>query len=343
VLSNAEVSNIQSASGTTLYTNNCNLLVAQVAGDNNPTSVSGNVKVKVWIESTTSNYVSRHYEITPDNNATSATGRVTLYFTPQDFNQFNAVNAIKLPATPLDEGSKANLLIEKFPGVSSNGTGLPDSYSGSGLTIDPDDAAIVWNTNRSRWEVSFDVTGFSGFFIKTQANTLPLTLISFTGIRNNSISQLKWETANENQVNYFELERSADGNIYSTVKQIAAKNGSSQQYHYDDHISFSGLMRYRLKMVDIDGTITYSKIVLLKDQGTALVSLYPNPAHNKLWLESGDASIRGTQAVIVNAAGAVQLRFVITAYPQPVDISALKSGIYFVQLANGSVMKFIKE
>jgi hypothetical protein len=243
----------------------------------------------------------------------------------------------------LDEGSKANLLIEKFPGVSSNGTGLPDSYSGSGLTIDPDDAAIVWNTNRSRWEVSFDVIGFSGFFIKTQATTLPLTLISFTGIRNNSISQLKWETANENQVNYFELERSADGNIYSTVKQIAAKNGSSQQYHYADHISFSGVMRYRLKMVDIDGTVTYSKIVLLKDPGTALVSLYPNPAHNKLWLESGDASIRGTQAVIVNAAGAVQLRFVITAYPQPVDISALKSGIYFVQLANGSVMKFIKE
>ncbi len=52
---------------------------------------------------------------------------------------------------------------------------------------------------------------------------------------------------------------------------------------------------------------------------------------------------QGTQAVVVNAAGAVQLRFVITGSRQPVDISALNSGIYFVQLANGSIMKFIKE
>jgi hypothetical protein len=343
VLSNAEVSNIQSASGSTLYANNCNLLVAQVAGNNTAAAVSGNVKVKVWIEPSSSNFVRRHYEITPDNNATTATGRVTLYFTQQDFIQFNAVNAIKLPATPFDDALKANLLIEKFAGVSSNGTGLPDSYSGSGLTIDPDDAAIVWNMNRSRWEVSFDVTGFSGFFIKTQPQTLPLQLISFTGERNKGVSQLKWETANESQVAYFELERSADGNAYSVVKKITARNGQSQLYRHDDPVAFSGLMHYRLKMVDIDGTIAYSKIVLLKDQESGDLSLYPNPAHHTLWLESGDAAIRGTRAIVVNTAGAVQLSFVITGSVQPVDISKLNTGIYFVRLANGRVLKFIKE
>ncbi len=293
VFSNAEASNIQSASSLTSYANNCNLLVAQVTGDNTPTAVSGNVKVKVWIEPVQpANYVRRHYEITPDNNGTTATGRVTLFFLQSDFVQFNNVNAVKLPVTPFDDALKPNLLIEKFAGISSNGTGQPDSYTGGGVTINPADVDIVWNMNRSRWEVSFDVTGFSGFFVKTQVQTLPLSLVSFIGLRNNGISQLKWETANENQVAYFELERSADGNVYSAVKRLTARNGQSQRYHYDDPVSFSGLMRYRLKMVDIDGTVTYSKIVLLKDQETAAVSLYPNPAHNKVWLESGDVSIR---------------------------------------------------
>ncbi|QEC43714.1 T9SS type A sorting domain-containing protein [Pseudobacter ginsenosidimutans] len=343
-LGNAEVSNIQSATGLTSYASNCNLLVAQVTGDNSPTSISGNVKVKVWTEFfQPANFVRRHYEITPDNNAATATGRVTLFFTQQDFVQFNNVNAVKLPVTFLDDALKPNLLIEKFAGTSSNGTGLPESYAGRGVTIDPSDVDIVWNSNRSRWEVSFDITGFSGFFVKTQIQTLPLTLISFTGIRESGVSELKWETANENQVAYFELERSAGGNVYSVVTRIPAKNGTSQHYSYYDNYIFTGLMSYRLKMVDIDGTVTYSKIVLLSDKGTTLVSLNPNPAKNRIWIETGDNSLKGSEVVLLNAAGAVQLKFGLQDSRQEIDISMLKTGMYFIRLANDKTIKFVKE
>ena len=343
-LGNSDVTNIQSATGLTSYVNNCNLLVAQIRGDNSPTAVSGNVRVRIWSETVQpANFVRRHYEITPENNASAATGRITLFFLQQDFVQFNNVNALKLPATLFDDALKPNLLIEKFAGTSSNGTGLPDSYAGSGVTIDPADVDIVWNSDRSRWEVSFDVTGFSGFFVKTQSQTLPLTLLSFTGVREEGVSRLKWETANETLVSYFELERSESGNDYSTVVRIPAKNGSTQQYSYDDHYRFSGLRNYRLKMVDIDGTVTYSKIVLLSERESAAVSLYPNPAQNKIWLELSETTLRGTNAIVVNAAGAAQLTFRVLSAKQQVDISVLKSGIYFVRLANGKTIKFVKE
>jgi hypothetical protein len=44
--------------------------------------------------------VQRHYEIAPTNNASTATGRVTLYFTQAEFTNFNndPLSVLDLPA-----------------------------------------------------------------------------------------------------------------------------------------------------------------------------------------------------------------------------------------------------
>jgi hypothetical protein len=67
-----------------------------------------------------------------------------------------------LPTGTADATGKANLRIEKRTGTSSDGTGNINTY-GTASTIDPADADIIWNATTTRWEVSFDVTGFSGF------------------------------------------------------------------------------------------------------------------------------------------------------------------------------------
>ncbi len=148
------------------------------------TPVNGNINSRVWVELTQPiNYAKRHYEIIPDNNPTGATGKITLYFTQLEFTNFNAINTIKLPINGTDAANnKANLLIEKRTGVSSNGTGLPISYptTAAPVTINPADADIFYNSLYSRWEVSFNVTGFGAFFVKTTAAILP-NIYTFTG------------------------------------------------------------------------------------------------------------------------------------------------------------------
>ena len=147
-----------------------NLITTVDATGSNP--ISGTINAKVWIDSTQQPfYVKRHYEITPTTNATTATGRITLYFTQAEFDAFNAVNTKKLPIGATDVTGIANLKIDKRGGTSSNGTGLPITYSGTATAIDPVDADIVWNATGSRWEVTFDVTGFSGFFVGTGSRT----------------------------------------------------------------------------------------------------------------------------------------------------------------------------
>lgn len=148
--------------------------------------ISGNVEVKQWIEPTApSGFVKRHYEINPATDSTTATGKVTLYFTQAEFDAYNAGlsgSTPTLPANSTDATGIANLMIEKRSGHSFNNSGLPNSYAGAKSIIDPVDTDIVWNSTASRWEVSFETTGFGGFFAKTLVLTAPTVAVSSTNI-----------------------------------------------------------------------------------------------------------------------------------------------------------------
>lgn len=334
----------QLVDAATAYGVDCNTLLATVTGDGLTTSVKGNTTAKVWIESQQpAQYVKRHYEITPANNASTATGKVTLYFTQPEFNDFNAVNVVKLPTGPFDITGIANLLIEKKPGSSSDGTGLPGTYPGAAMSINPPDGNIIWNGSRLRWEISFDVTGFSGFFVKTQMQALPLQLISFTGARQSNENKLQWKTAEEVNVSHFELERSSNGTDYIVIKNVAALNGNSQTYYYNDVVNYTGTMYYRLKMVDRDGTFTYSNIVRLSGNEEGFINIYPNPVAGKFSLSFSDHKLFNTEAVITDAKGSAVVRIRIMAQQQQTDISQLAGGIYYIRFANGETKKLIRQ
>ncbi|HEY1200667.1 MAG TPA: T9SS type A sorting domain-containing protein, partial [Niastella sp.] len=173
-LATANTSATKTQTGFTFYNNSCADFIAAVKQTGTISAISGATTARVWLETgQPANYVKRHYEIAPVTNAGAATGRVTLYFTQQEFTDFNAVNSVKLPIDGADAGNnKANLLIEKISSVSNDATGWPGSYGGSATTINPADAGIVWNSTNNRWEVTFETTGFGGFFIKTQSGSL---------------------------------------------------------------------------------------------------------------------------------------------------------------------------
>lgn len=215
----------------TVFVNNCQLLANVISNSNNP--VAGATTTKVWLESNQpSGFVKRHYEITPSNNASTASGRVTLYFTQTEFNDFNRGRPItsQLPSYSDDNYRKPNLLIEKRSGTSNDGTGLPTSYTGAAETINPNDADIVWNRDYSMWEVSFDVTsGFSGFFVKTQENALSVDFGNISASVKNGQLQVNWQTLAETNNKEFIVEASADGKFFKKIGTTPslAKEGNS--------------------------------------------------------------------------------------------------------------------
>jgi hypothetical protein len=158
-----------------------------LASGSNP--VTGPVTNEVRVDSTVqlvngSPYVQRHYDIEPQNNAATATATLTLYFTQKDFDNFNAYpgHGPDLPQHPTDSAGKASLRVYQYHGFSASGQ--PGTYSDSAVVINPADDKIVWDTAALSWKVTFDVQGFSGFFISSVGFTykeVAAPLITVTG------------------------------------------------------------------------------------------------------------------------------------------------------------------
>lgn len=93
---------------------------------------------------------------------------------------------------------------------------------------------------------------------------LPVELISFDGYKEDDKNILIWSTSSEHNSDYFVLERSQDGNIWSHVANISAVGNSIEvnKYIYQD-LRFNGY--YRLFQYDIDGTMTYLGDIALID------------------------------------------------------------------------------
>jgi carboxypeptidase T len=110
--------------------------------------------------------------------------------------------------------------------------------------------------------------------------TLPVTFENFFGkLLSDNTVQLDWEVYMNDQHDYFEVEKSANGTIFKSISRI---NGYPP-YKSIDNNPFTGNNYYRIKQVDKDGTVTYSKIInVVYNPGGINLVIYPNPVSNEL-------------------------------------------------------------
>lgn len=111
---------------------------------------------------------------------------------------------------------------------------------------------------------------------------LPLTLINFDVEKDlNNNASITWQTANEINTAYFDVERSVNNSSFTRIVTINARGGGGLGYSYatyDQEMSVNGIYLYRLKMVDQDGRFTYSNVKSLNvSVGFTNLSVYPNP------------------------------------------------------------------
>jgi hypothetical protein len=113
---------------------------------------------------------------------------------------------------------------------------------------------------------------------------LPLTLISFFGERDAQRNVLQWKLADDWQVSYIAIEKSANGVDYKTVGRIAGVTDYRNQYRFIDHSPYTGRNFYRLRITDQYDKVTYSRVLLMKDQYSTAARVYPNPAASEATL-----------------------------------------------------------
>lgn len=340
--------------GVTTTYGDCTGLIAKV-NQNGASPISGSVDAEVWIESTVPTsgglpFVQRHYEITPASNATTAMGRVTLYFTQAEFDNYNndPASALDLPTGPADATGIASLRVVKYPGTSSDGSGLPATYTGTPVVIDPADADIIWNATAGWWEVGFDVTGFSGFIVQTNTAVLPVTLLSWAVQvqGNNTVAQ--WKSSQEVNHAYYEVEYSVDGTRFAFAGKLPAQAGNGEKLYALTHNNAAALgnkLYYRLKMVAATGAISYSNVVLVRFGGKVpqITDVFPNPVTTQVTIVAAGESRQPIQLYITDMSGKQLLRRSMLANSTvTINMQGLAPGMYLLKalLPDGTAQQY---
>lgn len=119
---------------------------------------------------------------------------------------------------------------------------------------------------------------------------LPVKLLDFSAINNESKVDLKWVTLTEQNNHYFTIEKSKDAkNWNEVVKTYGIGNSNTAiEYFETDYNPYDGVSYYRLKQTDYDGNFEYFKIVSVNVKPKELgFNTFPNPllAGNDLKIE----------------------------------------------------------
>lgn len=168
---------------------------------------------------------------------------------------------------------------------------------------------------------------------------LPVTLISFTatkvsGEAEGSAALLNWQTSSETNSDRFDIERSLDGKKWMNIGNVTASGDkkTSSLYSFPDKNPMDGRSvatenLYRLKMIDRDGSFSFSRIQSVYFDNK--VSFYPNPVKDLLKIKGATAG----KVQLINNAGKVV--FNSDNIPtEGIDMVNMSAGVYLVRITH---------
>jgi hypothetical protein len=167
-----------------------------------------------------------------------------------------------------------------------------------------------------------------------EAGPTPVVLTSFDAERSGSSVTVNWKTEQEFNSKGFEIQRSSDNINFETVGFVSSQNSNSsvaQYYSFTDNSNISGANSYyRIKMIDLDNTFSFTGIKTVKGSGfQAEVKVFPNPAHANSKVTIGNLSEPSAIRVFDNTGRLVQQT---TSTGTSVDLTHLQKGNYFIKI-----------
>lgn len=170
------------------------------------------------------------------------------------------------------------------------------------------------------------------FYSTLCPSVLPLQLLDFKAVKQSGSVSLSWSSTNEINTSHFELERSADGVNFNKIAQISTHNTPGiNHYGYEDMIPLANNF-YRLKMVDLDGSASYSSVINITFEGIGSFNFFPNPANNELTITGIQ---RNEYIKLFNSEGKLLLEKRAAGHVMTLDISKFSKGIYILQYYDG--------
>jgi len=172
---------------------------------------------------------------------------------------------------------------------------------------------------------------------------LAITLEDFKAENACTQNVLKWNTASEDEGDYFEVERSADAQSFEKIATVNAKYVTGGYYQLIDNNPIPGINYYRLKMIDMDGNFHYSELSSAQSaEGGFELDAYPNPVTDELIVRTSCVGNGTPTITIMDAFGRIVRTIPVTGGTTSVDLHGLATGYYFLHYQDDGVSKTTK-
>jgi Secretion system C-terminal sorting domain len=182
-----------------------------------------------------------------------------------------------------------------------------------------------------------------------QLSPLPATGLNLNAALNGNDVLLKWRTLSESNTDHFEIERSTDGINFSQLGTKAAAGSSVTERNYDfaDPNMNGSIYYYRIKLVDFDGKLSYSNVVVVrKTGGIRRITTFPNPAVSQINVEFSNAKGNYKVSLYDQAGQEVHTQRVTIGYTvQYVTINrkSLAAGSYVLRVTKDNNETFVEK
>ncbi len=163
-------------------------------------------------------------------------------------------------------------------------------------------------------------------------------ILHFEVLENGRQAELNWMVNNSFKTSSFVIERSVDGDVFSTLTEVSSATNSDQETSHigRDVAPLQGFNYYRIKQIFSDGQFRYSNTQqLFFDLDLDRVNLFPNPAQEEVFLQLKEFAGMGAEIHLYDQLGQLKQRQELDAVvesPLRLDLRGLPSGIYLVRI-----------
>ena len=227
-----------------------------------------------------------------------------------------------------------------------------DDGDGNDCTADIAEVDYKWNDGTNDYQAtSTGKVTFSSFasslLLKTSeygdnvqitvndvCTSLPLVLNFIKAKREKNFNIISWETFSEDNVDYFELQKSTDGVDFNRLIIKDSKDIYGNYYEFKDNDIDNKASFYRLAAFDLDGLVTYSEIVsVINNSQKDFVTIYPTTVKNtdrlNIIVNSKDKKV---DLYIYDIKGREILKFSDNEQKSNIDLTDFNPGLYIVKI-----------
>lgn len=194
----------------------------------------------------------------------------------------------------------------------------------------------------------------NGMFLITLPDpyVLAIKLQSFNAEKQGDNALINWRVGLSSTAKSFEVLKSTDGRNFSTLKNMNAV-ANIPDYSTVDNVLVVGPNYYKLKIVDANGSISYSNIAVVynKYKGFEITSMIPTVVTNSAMLSVATSVKANGKLIVIDAVGKLIYNQNISLLTGNnnfnLNFSNLAAGVYYIYAysndGKSNIMRFVKD